>query len=193
MGGMTEPTQELIDEFVGNAHGNFARVKELLAQYPSILNASASWKETAIEAASQTGQKEMAEYLLAAGAPTGICTAAMLGLTDRVKEFLKADRAQADARGAHGIPALYHAVIRNHEDIAGILLAHGADVNLDEGKNPAIHGAVLFRQPAMVEWLIAHGAHVNAKNYEGMTPLAVAMKHENTQMADLLKRNGGTM
>ncbi|MEK7277140.1 MAG: ankyrin repeat domain-containing protein, partial [Chloroflexota bacterium] len=146
-----------------------------------------------IEAASQTGQKEMAEYLLAAGAPTGICTAAMLGLTDRVKEFLKADRALADGRGAHGIPALYHAVIRNHEDIAELLLAHGADVNLDEGKNPAIHGAVLFRQPAMVEWLIAHGAHVNAKNYEGMTPLAVAMKHENTQMADLLKRNGGTM
>jgi hypothetical protein len=50
------PSQELIDQFVGNAHGNFQVVKELLENNPSLVNASASWTETAIEAAAQTGQ-----------------------------------------------------------------------------------------------------------------------------------------
>jgi hypothetical protein len=60
----TEPTQELINDFVGNAHGNFDRVKALLEQYPSLINANASWTETAIQAAAQVGNVEIAEYLL---------------------------------------------------------------------------------------------------------------------------------
>jgi len=187
-----EPTQAIIDDFVGNAHGSFARVKELLDQYPSLVNANASWNETALAAAAQTGQKKIAELLLTAGAPMDICAAAMLGLADRVREFLRADPAAAHAIGAHGIPVLYHAANRGNKDVAELLLAHGSDVNAGEGGNPALHGAVLFRQPHMAEWLLAHGARVNAKNYEGKTPLAVALHHGDNVMADLLKRHGGT-
>jgi hypothetical protein len=34
-----DPAQEVIDEFVGVSHGNFARVKELLEQYPALVHA----------------------------------------------------------------------------------------------------------------------------------------------------------
>lgn len=183
--------QEMIDEFVGNAHGNFAKVKELLEQYPAIVNANASWNETAIAAAAQTGQVEIANLLLAHGAPLDTCTAAMLGQTERVADFIRRDPAQANATGAHGIPALYHAVIRANREIAELLLAHGADVNADAGGNPAIHGAVLFGQTAMVEWLLAHGADANALNYEQKTPLRVALDKGDGETAPLLRQHGG--
>jgi ankyrin repeat protein len=187
---MSTPSQEIIDEFVGNAHGNLARVKELLTQYPDLLNANASWNEQAIEAASQVGSVEIAEYLLAAGAPTNICTEAMLGHAEQVKTYLDADPAQANAKGAHGISVLYHAVIRARQDIAEMLLAAGAEVNAGAGGSPALHGAVMFNQPAMVEWLLARGADLNIKNYEGLTPLAAALKQGRTEIAELLRGRG---
>ena len=186
------PPQDMIDEFVGSAHGDFGRVKELLAEHPALLNARAVWNESAIEAAAQTGRVEIIEFLLAAGAPLSICASAVLGRTADVQAYLKADPAQANARGAHGIPVLYHAAIRGQAAIAEMLLAAGAEINGDEGGNPAIHGAFLFRQPAMVEWLLGRGANVNAKNYEGKTPLKVALEKNQNELADLLRRHGGT-
>jgi ankyrin repeat protein len=185
------PPQDQIDEFVGSAHGDLSRVQEMLTAFPALLTAAAVWGETAIEAAAQTGRVDIAEYLLAAGAPLSICTAAMLGRAEEVQAYLAADPSAAHARGAHGIPALYHAVIRGHQAIAERLLAAGADVNADEGGSPALHGAVLFRQRAMVEWLLAHGANVNAKNRDGKTSLKVAAQNNLTEMADLLRRRGG--
>lgn len=184
------PPQEIIDDFVGNAHGNFARVKELLTQYPSLLNANASWNERALEAASQVGSVEIAEYLLAAGAPTGICTEAMLGHAERVNAYLEADPSQANAKGAHGISVLYHALIRGHQDIGEMFLAAGAEVNAGAGGSPAIHGVVMFNQPAMIEWLLGRGADLNIKNYEGLTPLAAALKQGKTEIAEMLRRRG---
>ena len=73
------PSQDLIDELVGNAHGNMARVQEILAEHPELVNASSQWGETPIQAAAQMGDKVMAEYLLGLGAPLDICTAAMHG------------------------------------------------------------------------------------------------------------------
>jgi ankyrin repeat protein len=62
------PSQETIDQFVGNAHGNITVVRELLDKYPSIINANASWAETAVQAAAQTGQVEIVNILVDHGA-----------------------------------------------------------------------------------------------------------------------------
>ena len=46
---------QLVQEFVGNAHGNFARVKEMLEAEPALVNATWDWGggdfETALGAA----------------------------------------------------------------------------------------------------------------------------------------------
>ena len=36
-------SQELINDLVGNAHGNFARVQEILSAHPEIIDAKAAW------------------------------------------------------------------------------------------------------------------------------------------------------
>ena len=183
--------QAIVDEFVGNAHGNFARVKELLEQYPALVNAKAAWGETAIEAAAQTGSRPIMELLLAAGAPMDICTAAVMGLKDEVAEMLTADPAQAQATGAHGIPVLHFPCIGGHRDIAELLLAHGAEVNAGEGSNTPLHGTAMFGQLEMTRWLLDHGANVNAPDYEGKTPLFRAQQNGHMAVADLLRERGG--
>jgi ankyrin repeat protein len=182
----SEPSQDLINEFVGAAHGDFNRVRELLEQYPALLNADATWTETAIQAATQMGNLEIVEYLLAKGAPLDICTAAVLGMHRKVSEFLEAEPAQAFARGAHGIPVLYFPVIRGEQEIAELLLANGSDLNAGENGNTPLHGAVMFGQAAMVEWLLAHGANPQARDYEGKTPMERAVESGDARIQELL-------
>lgn len=191
MSAMSAPSQETIDQFVGNAHGNLAAVKELLEKYPSMISASASWTETAIQAATQTGQVEIVNYLVDHGADCDICTAAMLGNLDCLEDFLKEDAGLVNARGAHGIPLLYFPVIRAKLAAAEYLLQHGADPNLSspDGITP-LHGAVMFSQPKMAIWLLEHGAHPNLK-YDGKTPLALALEKNQAELAEVLRSHGG--
>jgi hypothetical protein len=102
-----------VEEFVGNAHGDFTKVQEMLEQEPALLNAAHDWGggswETALGAASHVGNREIAEFLLSKGVPMNICTAAMLGKLDLVKAIVADNPAQRNALGAHGIPLIIHA------------------------------------------------------------------------------------
>ncbi|MCC7448608.1 MAG: ankyrin repeat domain-containing protein [Anaerolineae bacterium] len=183
--------QEIIDEFVGVAHGDFARVQALLAAHPALLNARTSWDESAIEAAAQVGRRDIIQFLLEHGAPLDICTAAVLGMADRVNTFLQTDPSLINAQGAHGIPLLYFPVIGGHQVIAETLLQRGANINAGEGGSPSIHGAVMFRQADMLKWLLDHGANVNALNYDNKTPLAVAQANGADEIAAILRQYDG--
>ncbi len=190
MEGSGESSQRLIDEFVGASHGDLVKVQQLLEKHPVLIEAKARWNETAIGAASHSGQKEIAEFLLAKGAPLDICVASMLGMNDRVAAFLKADPGLSKARGAHGIPVLFHAAIRGHTDVAELLLEYGADVNDGDGGNTALHGAAAFGRREMVRWLIDRGAKVTALDYARKTPLRLAVEKGHDEVADLLRRRG---
>jgi uncharacterized protein len=185
-----ELAQETIDEFVGVAHGDAVRFNELLQQHPGLVNARASWQETAIQAAAQTGQIEIAETLLKAGAPLDICTAAMLGQADEVAAMLEQDPAQSHASGAHGIPVLYYPSIRGHLEIAEQLLSAGAEVDAGAGGNTPLHGAVLFRQLQMVRWLLAHGADPSLEDYNGKTAYALAVDNGLADIAAEMRAHG---
>lgn len=103
----------LVQEFVGNAHGDLNRVKELLAHEPALVNATWDWGggdfETALGAASHMGRKDIANFLLEHGARLDIFAAAMLGKLEIVKATLEAYPAVIDTPGPHGIPLIKHA------------------------------------------------------------------------------------
>ena len=177
--------QQTIDEFVGVAHGNFARVKELLAQYPDLIDASASWVERPIEAATHVGNIEITCYLLDHSAPLDIFTAAMLGLINEVK--IRIHGSLAELTGIHGFPVMFFPVLHGHLEIAELLKTHGAGVNGGNGANTPLHGAVAFQQAAMARWLLDHGADLTAVNYEQKTPLQVAQDRRLNEMVNLLR------
>jgi ankyrin repeat protein len=183
-----EISQELINEFVGAAHGDFDRVKALLAEYPNLINSNAVWVETPIEAAAQMGRRDIVEFLLSAGAPLEICTAAMMGMADKVESMLQGDPPLKDAKGAHGLPLMYFPAVVGDTRIAEIVLAHGADINTGSGGNTALHAAVLFGQPDMARWLLEHGADPNALDYEQKTPEQVATEKGHPEVAEVIRR-----
>ena len=132
------PGQKAIDEFVIAGHGDLEKVKALLERHPVLVQTRARWDETALEAAAHTAQREIAEFLLSQGASLDICTAAMLGMKDRVAAFLQADPALAHATGAHGIPVLFYPAISGQREVAELLVARGANPNARDhrGKTP---------------------------------------------------------
>ena len=104
---------KLIAEVVGKSHADEARVRELIGQYPSLVNAAWDWGfgdwETPLGAASHVGRREIAEFLIASGARIDIFSAAMLGYTGVVKAFVTASPGVQKLLGPHGIPLLAHA------------------------------------------------------------------------------------
>jgi hypothetical protein len=104
---------ELVREMVGVSHGNVARVKELVAQRPSLARASWDWGfgdwESAIDAASHVGNREIAEILISNGARPTLFTAAMLGKLDTVRALVAAYPGIQSRTGPHSITLLQHA------------------------------------------------------------------------------------
>ena len=104
---------KLVQDFVGNAHGDLNRVKELLAQEPGLINATWDWGggdfESALGAAAHMGRKDIAEFLLENGARLDIFAAAMLGNLEIVKAALTEYPTAIDTPGPHGIPLVAHA------------------------------------------------------------------------------------
>lgn len=119
----------LVQAFVGNAHGDLARVQELLAQEPALVNAAWDWGggdwETALGAAAHTGQREIARYLLDRGARLDLFAAAMLGDLEVVKAIVAAYPAAREARGPHGIPLLAHAKVGGEAAAAVVAFLEG--------------------------------------------------------------------
>ncbi len=180
-----------VREFMTAAHFDLPKVQEMLTQNPDLLNVEYDWGpggwETPIQAGAHMGDRPITEYLLAQGAPMIICAAAMLGRADEVKRLLEANPADANARGGHGIPVMFHAAMSGKVEIAQLLKDNGCM----EGYDDAIHGAVAFGHSDMVKWLLDNGANnVNALDFRGKTPLAVAEEKGFPAIAELLRENG---
>jgi hypothetical protein len=183
-------TEEQIRPFVLAAHSDLATVQRLYAEIPALLNARyMPFDETALEAAGHMGDRPIAEWLLAQGAPLTIFAAAMLGQVDAVRAFLAADPSLAAANGVHGISILYHAALSGNPAVADALVEYGGGA----GTEAALHAAVQSGQLAMVDWLLARGvADVNPLNFKKATPYQAALAQGHTAIAERLAAAGGT-
>jgi hypothetical protein len=103
----------LVNEFVGSAHGDFDRVRELLGRQSALVNAAWDWGngdwETGLGAAAHVGRRDIALHLMANGARMDIFAAAMLGYLPLVRATLEAVPDAKNWRGPHGIALLAHA------------------------------------------------------------------------------------
>ena len=103
----------LVQTFVGAGHRDLNKVKEMLEEYPNLLNSAHDWKygdfETCLGAASHVGFKEMAQFLVDKGAQVNIFTATLFGKLDILKLYLTAFPTALHAKGPHGYTLLDHA------------------------------------------------------------------------------------
>jgi len=107
--------QEKVKDFVIAGHGNFDKVKSMLAELPTLLYATWDWGngdfETALEGAGHVGNKDIANYLVSLGARTNLFVLTMLGKTNIVKNFLETFPQYLKARGPHGLTLFHHAQV----------------------------------------------------------------------------------
>ncbi|MDN5200865.1 hypothetical protein QQ008_05820 [Fulvivirgaceae bacterium BMA10] len=121
--------QKVVKAFVGAGHNNLDKVKEILSEYPNIVNAAYDWKngdfETAVGGAGHVGNREVAEYLISQGARINLFTLTMLGKNELVKEFIEEFPALLRAKGPHGFSMLHHAKVGKNEELMEFFQAQG--------------------------------------------------------------------
>ena len=103
----------LVREAVGVSHRDLKRLRELVERQPALARVSIDWGfgdwEACIDAASHTGNKAIADFLLANGARPTIFSAAMMGQVDVVKAFIAARPGVQRNLGPHGLTLMWHA------------------------------------------------------------------------------------
>ena len=182
---------DLVREFVIAGHGNLEKVRMMLEENPGLLNAPYAWSEndheTAIQAAAQVGSVPVANYLLEKGAPLEICTAAMLGRKDDVENRIRDNHDNINSTGAHGIPLLTHAAWSGDLELVQYLFRTGTKT----GSSSALHNAVTRGYYDLVLWLVENASpDLTAKNFQGKTPMSVAIERKQESIAQLLKERG---
>jgi hypothetical protein len=104
---------EMVKEFVMAAHVDLDKTKAMLAETPSLLNATWDWGggdfEMAIGGAGHMGRRDIALFLISQGGRFDLFVATMLGRLDVVKPMLTAFPHLVDSKGPHGIPLMVHA------------------------------------------------------------------------------------
>ena len=104
---------ELVKEFVAAGHNDLEKVKQMMKEYPNLLYAKWDWGggdfESALEGAGHVGDKDIANYLIEAGARCNIFVLTMLGKTHIVKPTLEMYPHLLTSKGPHGFTLLHHA------------------------------------------------------------------------------------
>ncbi len=185
-------SNDIVREFVIAGHGNLEKLRKMLEENPELLNASYAWSETdhetAIQGAAQVGSATVATYLLERGAPLEICTAAMLGQRDAVEKRIRDKPHNINSKGAHGIPLLPHAAWSGDLELVQFLFRNGAKA----GSSSALHNAVTRGYYDLVVWLVENASpDLNSKNFQGKSPLSVAIERKQETIAQLLRERGG--
>ena len=103
----------MVREVVAVSHGNFKRVRELVEARSALAKAVWDWGfgdwESALGAASHTGNRDIALYLIEQGARPTLFSATMLGQLKVVQAFIDASPGIQRTAGPHGISLLSHA------------------------------------------------------------------------------------
>jgi hypothetical protein len=158
---------DAVKEIVTVAHGNLARVKEMVSARPALARVSWDWGygdwETPIDAASHVGNRPIAEYLIASGARPTIYTVAMMGQLTILKQWIEALPGVQRNRGPHGITLLSHAraggapaadVVKYLESL-GDADPRYTDLPLTEAEQTAIAGEYTFGPGANERFQVA--------------------------------------
>ena len=129
----------LVQDFVIYAHDNLDMVKKLLEKNPALLNSAMDWGggdwETALGGASHMGRRDIAEYLIEAGARVDLFASTMLGELAVVKALLTLQPKLIDAKGPHGFGLHWHAHVGNDKAKEVLEYLQGLK-NVDTSKYP---------------------------------------------------------
>lgn len=156
-----------LDIFEAAATGRTGRLRDLIADDPSLANIYSPDGFTPLGFAVFFSQPEIVKALLDAGADVNLPS----------RETMK-------------VTPLASAAAAKQTEIARVLIANGANVNARAaGGHVPLHEASANGNVELVKLLIDSGAVVNAKTDDGKTPLDFAIEYKRDDVVDLLKQS----
>lgn len=188
---------DLIGPCHGSVPGDFDRVRALFEAHPVLVPAlnildPAGMEETPQGAAAHLFCREILLDMLARGVRQNLFIASALGDVAALVGFLRQGPALANARGAHGIHVLNHAV---NPRVARLLLEHGADPNSSVyepwGWTP-LHEAAYRGKRSLLKLLVAAGGRLDAGG-DGPTPLHAAARMGHREVVKWLVSRGADL
>jgi len=210
-----KPNEAEIDTSLHKAcRSGYIQQVQLLIANGSDINGKVNNGNTPLHYAAEYGHLDVVELLIAKGADidaknhsgaTPLFYAACKGHSNLVELF--ADKgADVNAKGlqpwtsplitelknrARG-SALHMAIEFGHKKVAKVLLAHGANANIEDGWNinKPLHIAALKGYSDIVQELIKKDAIINVKSQAGETPLHFAVSSGSLDIVKLLIAEG---
>jgi uncharacterized protein len=154
-----------LDVFEAAATGRTARLVELIAKDPSLVDAYSADGFTPLGFAVFFAQPEIVKALLKSGADVNLPS----------RESMK-------------VTPLASAAAAKQTEIARLLINHGANVNARaaSGHIP-LHEAAGNGNVELVKLLVENGAEVNAKTDDGKTPLDFAIEYKRPEVIAFLE------
>jgi uncharacterized protein len=151
--------------FEAAATGQTDRVRALIQQDPSLVNAYSPDAFTPLGFAVFFGHLEAVNALLAAGADVN-----------------------AASRESMKMSPLGSAMATQQVEIARVLIEHGANVNAKAANDlRPLHTAASRGNLELASLLLEHGADINARTTDGKTPLSYAEESNHSRMVEFLQ------
>ena len=180
--------------------GNAEALGELVANDPSLRSERDEKGVSLILQALYHRQADLAALLAEGRSDLDIHDATGLGQLERVRRLLQ--ESNDEGRGGEppvgalspdGFTPLHYAAFFGHEDVAALILEHGADANA-VAENPTkvrpLHSATAIGANTICLALLAAGAEPDARQQGGFTALMAAAMHGNTELVSALLEAG---
>ena len=169
--------------------GDASRVNELLEAAPGLAGARAPDGASAVLMAIYCGHPEMVRLFEDRGVVLNLFEACAAGRLERVTALVAGEPSLVGGYSDDGYPALGLAVFFGHNDIAGMLMERGADVNAASRNSQRVtplHAAAARHNTRLVGDLLARGADPDASQAGGITALHEAAFHGDGEIVELL-------
>lgn len=183
---VAKPEQQLFEAIRA---GDFSRVNELLEAAPSVAGARAPDGASAVLMAIYRGHPEMVRLFEDRGVVLNLFEACAAGRRERVAALIDGTPSPISGYSDDGYPALGLAVFFGHDDIAGMLIESGADVNAASRNSQRVtplHAAAARHNTKLAGDLLARGADPDASQAGGFTALHAAAFQGDREMVELL-------
>jgi len=162
---------------------NKAYAKKLAQTTTTLINAGADPQAVSVYQKNKTFNPEMPP----------LNWACSVGNRSVIEVLLKKD---VDVHHVSGWGTPLAQAVKNHPDIAELLVSHGADVNfkMDESGATVLHWMANFPHPEAVAWLLEHSADPNVQLKDGRTPLhRAAERNVSARVAKMLIETGANI